>query len=243
MSGHLTGSPPRKLKLKQKENEMANLMSALAEKISRIARKEIKLLTTATKKAATRYRHDIADLKRQVSEMTKRLAQVEKHQPKAITPPPEVLEKGRFRAMGVKAHRAKLGLSAANYGKLVGVSEVSVYNWETGKSRPRKAQLAKFLAIRGLGKREAMQRLGFSEPKAEAAPAVKPRGQFKQTAEEFVRSLVKSKKATTSSQINAAWVKAGRKGNADNTLSIMVKSKKLKRTKIKGERGSVYSVR
>ncbi len=39
---------------------MANLMSALAEKISRIARKEIKLLTTATKKAAIRYRHDIA---------------------------------------------------------------------------------------------------------------------------------------------------------------------------------------
>jgi DNA-binding transcriptional regulator YiaG len=59
---------------------------------------------------------------------------------------------GRFRAMGVKAHRAKMGLSQEQYGKLVGVSGLTIYQWESGKTKPREAQKAKWLAIRGLGK-------------------------------------------------------------------------------------------
>ena len=218
---------------------MANLMSALNEKMARVARKEIKAQTSTTKKAATRYRHDIADLKRLVASLTKRLAVVEKRQPTEVAPPPEAVENARFRADSVRSHRAKLGLSAADYAKLVGVSGLSIYSWESGKSRPRKALLAKFLAVRGLGKREAMQRLGMKT----SAKGRKAKGSFKQTAVEFVLGLVKSRKATTSSKINAAWKVAGRGGNADTTLYNLVKAKKLKRTKIKGERGSKYSVK
>lgn len=226
---------------------MANLISALNEKMARIARKEIKSQTTTTKRAAVRYRHDIADLKRQVGDLTRRLAQMEKHQPREMVAPPEAVENARFRADSVRSHRTKLGLSAAAYAKLVGVSDLTIYKWESGKSRPRKAQLAMFLAVRGLGKREVMQRLGLKEPKAAAAPAPtgqrRPRGQFKQTGEEFVLGLVKANKSLTSSQINAAWKKAGRGGNADNTLYLAVAARKLKRAKIKGERGSVYSLK
>jgi len=50
-------------------------------------------------------------------------------------------------------------LSAADYGKLVGVSGLTVYHWEHGKSRPRKAQLAGLVAVRGIGKREAVAKL------------------------------------------------------------------------------------
>jgi DNA-binding transcriptional regulator YiaG len=67
----------------------------------------------------------------------------------------------RFRADGVKSHRAKLGLSALDYGRLVGVSGLTIYHWEGGKSRPRRQQLAKLAAIRGLGKREAIKRLAL----------------------------------------------------------------------------------
>jgi len=224
---------------------MANLMSALNEKMAKVARKELKAMTGTTKKAATRYRRDIAALKREVAELTKRLAVVEKKQPTEITAPPEVLEKARYRVGSVKAHRAKLGLSAANYAKLVGVSDLTIYKWEAGKSHPRKAQLAKFFAIRGLGKREAMQRLGLNKPTADGGVAVKPakRGTFKQTAAEFVLGLIKSKKATTSGAINMAWKKAGRGGNADNTLYKLVGEKTLKRVKIKDGRGSVYTAK
>ena len=68
-------------------------------------------------------------------------------------------EKIRFSAKSVAAQRKRLGISAADFGKLIGVSGQTVYAWEQGVSRPRKAQLAAFVAIRGVGKTEAKARL------------------------------------------------------------------------------------
>ena len=62
----------------------------------------------------------------------------------------------------MKAQRSRLGLSAADYGKLVGVSGLTIYNWEHGKARPRKAQLAALVTVRGVGKREALLKLAES---------------------------------------------------------------------------------
>ena len=53
----------------------------------------------------------------------------------------------------------RLGLSADDYAKLVGVSPLTVRHWEAGKARPRKAQLAALVAVRGIGKAEAMAKL------------------------------------------------------------------------------------
>lgn len=65
----------------------------------------------------------------------------------------------RFRADGLKKHRARLGLSAADAGKIIGVSALTVYNWESGKTRPRASQLAGIARLRALGKREAAAKL------------------------------------------------------------------------------------
>lgn len=59
----------------------------------------------------------------------------------------------------MKAQRKRLGLSAEKYAKLVGVSSLTIYSWEAGKSKPRKAQFDALVAVRGIGKREAMKRL------------------------------------------------------------------------------------
>jgi len=50
-------------------------------------------------------------------------------------------------------------------GRLVGVSSLTVYSWEHGKSRPRNAQFASLVAVRGLGRREALKKLEM--PKAD----------------------------------------------------------------------------
>ena len=71
----------------------------------------------------------------------------------------EELEGVRFSARSVKAQRTRLKLSAADYGKLVGVSGLTIYSWESSKSRPRKKQLAGLVAVRGLGRREALRKL------------------------------------------------------------------------------------
>ena len=227
---------------------MPNINAVVNEQIRRLARREITASTKTIKKATGHYRRDIAALKRQVAQLVKLVGTLQKQMPApSSTPPAEVLQKARLRVSGLKAHRARLGLSAKDYGKLMGVSGLTIYHWEAGKSKPRRSQLPRIVAVRGIGKREAMQRLGMGEEPKLAMATVKPaatkrgkRSEFKQSREEFILSLLKGRKSLTSTEINAAWKKAGRAANADNALSLMVKARKLKRTKLKGRKGSQY---
>jgi transcriptional regulator with XRE-family HTH domain len=52
-----------------------------------------------------------------------------------------------------------LGLTAADFGKLVGVSGLTIYNWEHDKVRPGKDNLAALVAVREMGRREALAKL------------------------------------------------------------------------------------
>jgi hypothetical protein len=81
------------------------------------------------------------------------------------------------------------------------------------------------------------------------APAVKKRGRgrgrakFALSAEESVIAFVKDHKNPTTSEIKKHYSDEGRLGAADNTLSKMVKERKLKRTPLgKGIRGSRYTL-
>jgi DNA-binding transcriptional regulator YiaG len=65
----------------------------------------------------------------------------------------------RFRASGLAGHRKRLGLSASDFGSLLGVSGQSVYKWEAGEVKPRRSQLQAIAAVRKLGRREAEARL------------------------------------------------------------------------------------
>ena len=69
------------------------------------------------------------------------------------------VENAKFRADWLKAHRKRTALSAEDYGKLVGASGQSVYAWESGRTRPRKEQVGALASIRGIGRREAQERL------------------------------------------------------------------------------------
>ncbi|MGB2754702.1 MAG: helix-turn-helix domain-containing protein [Phycisphaerae bacterium] len=93
--------------------------------------------------------------------LTKTVAFLEKQERRRVASPPAPQDaKGvRFSARSVKAQRARLGLSAKDFGRLVGVSALTVYSWESGRSRPRKKQLAGLAGVRRMGKREARKRL------------------------------------------------------------------------------------
>ncbi|HVX84052.1 MAG TPA: helix-turn-helix domain-containing protein [Phycisphaerae bacterium] len=141
---------------------MPNLLPMLNDHVCRLARREIKSNTRQTRKATAQYRRDIAALKRQVKELTTRLSVLERtggrKDPAAVT---AVEDPGnlRFRADGLRTHRAKLGLSAHDYGRLVGVSGLTIYHWEAGKSKPRRKVMPALASVRALGKREALERL------------------------------------------------------------------------------------
>ena len=140
---------------------MANIATVLRDEICRLARKEIRQQMAVTVKASAQHRRDIAELKRQVEQLKKAVAFLERQEKKRLAEQPagEKSEGVRFSAKSVKAQRSRLGLSAKDYGKLVGVSEMTIYNWEAGKSKPQAKQLAGLVAVRGIGKREAVKRL------------------------------------------------------------------------------------
>jgi len=143
---------------------MSNIATAIKAEITRLSKKEIKSQTESMRNAVVQYRHDIAALKRQVAAQQKELEFLKAQEKKRIASTPASTEVSldgdvRFSAKSVRAQRRRLGLSAENLGKLIGVTGQTIYNWEQEVSRPREEQFAKFVAIRGIGKREAMRRL------------------------------------------------------------------------------------
>ena len=80
--------------------------------------------------------------------------------------------------------------------------------------------------------------------KAAGKPVTKnrKRGKFAVSGDESILTFIKSTDKPNTADVNAHWTKEGRGGTADNTLSLLVKSGKLKRIVVEGERGSRYSV-
>lgn len=140
---------------------MPNVAALLKQEITRLARKEARGATHVLKKVSAQHRHAIAALRRQIAQLQRRLATLGRRLERGAgtAPPAPETPKVRFVARGLRSQRARLGLSAAEFGKLVGVSAQSVYNWEQGAARPRAAQLSALVALRGIGKREAQARL------------------------------------------------------------------------------------
>ena len=137
---------------------MPNVATFLKAEIVRLARKEARNELAALRKASAAHRRQIAALKREIAAlqgMAKALAKQAGERVEAQEPQ----SKARFSAKGFRSMRTKLGLSAAELAKLLGVSQQSVYNWERGKAVPRSSQVATIAALRGIGKREVRRQL------------------------------------------------------------------------------------
>ena len=158
---------------------MPNIMKGLKSEIARLARKEIKGELVPVKRVVIAQRGLIAGLRRQIDAMQKELAALKKAVP---SPDKAVLAKqepaGRFwiTGKGVKTLRKRMGLTQALFGKLVGVSVVTVVKWEAHKGKTPirlKAAIARLQAIRKMGKKQAAEIVGVGKAKAEKAGKAK----------------------------------------------------------------------
>jgi DNA-binding transcriptional regulator YiaG len=143
---------------------MPNIASIFKAEISRVARKEVRAEIETLRKASVAHRTSIAELRRQLNALERELRRVAKGATRPTTASDSANETAegttrRFSATRLAAHRAKLGVSAASYGQLVGVSGQTIYHWEQGKARPRAAQLESLAAVRKLGAREVAERI------------------------------------------------------------------------------------
>jgi DNA-binding transcriptional regulator YiaG len=140
---------------------MPNVGAILKEEITRLSRKELRRQLGGMKKASAQARRHIAALRRQIGGLEQQLSVLRKRviERKAGSVTATDTSERRFVAKGLRAHRARLDLSAEEYGRLVGVSAQTIYSWERKRSVPRVTQRASLAAVRGLGKREARSRL------------------------------------------------------------------------------------
>ena len=140
---------------------MANIGTVLKEEMARIARKQQRAELAQLKKSVAQYRSQIAQLKRRMQALEQQVRKQARSAGRAA-PAAQQEDEGpslRFSAKGLAAQRQRLGLSAASVAKILGVSALSVYKWESGKTRPRARQLEAIASLRKMGKREAMARL------------------------------------------------------------------------------------
>lgn len=143
---------------------MPNVASVLKEEITRLARKEVAAQTEALRTAINSHRSQIVELRRKNEALEKQIKRLEKRSSDS-TPRSDRSDsaKNRFSSKGLATHRQRLGLSAADFGALIGASSLSVYKWEKGEARPRDKYIKAIAEARRIGKREAAKRLGLSE--------------------------------------------------------------------------------
>ncbi len=146
---------------------MPNLASVLKAEVGRLARKELRREVEGLRKAGASQRAEIsalkrrlADLERQVKTLSRGASAEKRDRSAASNDAADAAASGmRFRAAGMASNRKRLGLSAEDFGLLVGASGQSVYQWEQGKAKPRSQFLAAIASLRGVGKKEVAARL------------------------------------------------------------------------------------
>ena len=150
---------------------MANIASVLKAEISRIARKEARAEVESLKKANAQHRSAIAGLRRELASLQKQLKQAQRERIPRAAKEQTTDRQYRFSATRLAAHRAKLGVSAADYGRLIGMSGATVYLWEQGKARPRPEQVQQLGMLKEMSRKVILERLEQTKvakaPKAE----------------------------------------------------------------------------
>ena len=134
---------------------MSNIVTALKAEIVRIARREIKAEKNALKNVLAKYRSDIASLKPQLAFLQKELKRAARTiGSQESTTEEDAPQMGhRFSAKRFVSQRNRLGLSAGALGKLIGVSGLSIYNWEGDKAKPRAQHMPAIAALGHLGEK------------------------------------------------------------------------------------------
>ncbi len=144
---------------------MPNIASLLKEEIARISRKQSRSETEQLKKASAHYRSEIAQLKRRIQALEQQIKRLGKSSGRgapssaAAGDDEESGKQIRYSAKSLASQRKRLGLSAAALAKIIGVSALSIYKWESGNTRPRRKQIEAIAALRHMGRRDVQKRL------------------------------------------------------------------------------------
>lgn len=157
---------------------MTTFADSLKKEIARVARKELRDELVSLRKTAVVQRSEIAAMKKQLKAlhtqvkrmslgMGKEEAKTEadrtvpraKHGLGSEQPKGKPGRKVVFTGERLKAQRARLGFTQEQMAKLLEVSSLSIWKWESGGASPRPSRVPQILERLALGKREAESRI------------------------------------------------------------------------------------
>ena len=138
---------------------MPNLAVTLKGEISRLSNRAARHHVAPVQSTTTTLRKQVAALKKQLQALEREVAALKRQAVRSEPAAAEELSKARFTAKGLRSLRARLGLSAQDFGRLLDVGQQTIYNWETEKAHPRRSQVPAIAALRKIGKREVRARL------------------------------------------------------------------------------------
>lgn len=158
---------------------MTTFAESLKKEIARVARKELRDELAVLRKTALSQRAEVAALKKQLKDMQSQLNRLGKLRTEpqgasgvaVVRPAAPRGKPGRkvvFTAERLKTQRARLGLTQEQAARLLGVSSLSIWKWESGGAVPRASRVPKILQLLALGKREALARVTAEETRPPA---------------------------------------------------------------------------
>ncbi|RJP70707.1 MAG: XRE family transcriptional regulator [Comamonadaceae bacterium] len=147
---------------------MTTFAESLKKEIARVARKELREEIAALRKILGLQRSDIAALKKHVQALQVQAKKLDKARAAPVRATSEKVapvsggtSKGKpgrkvtFTAERLKTQRARLGFTQEQMAKLLEVSSLSIWKWESGGATPRAARIPQILQRLALSKREA----------------------------------------------------------------------------------------
>ena len=134
---------------------MPDVGRVFKEESTRLARKEVRTAVNPILGQLRELRKGILELSSRVARIEKNITRLQKaEQRESSTPKAEPGKDIRVSPTSVKKLRKRLKLSQEKMGKLLGVSGVTILNWEQAKSRPRPANKDAIAELRDVGVRD-----------------------------------------------------------------------------------------
>ena len=135
---------------------MSNLATALQSEIKRLARREAKALMEPLQQTIRKLRSEVRTLTAERQERGK-IAKVNGRGSRAASAAQaesSPTTQRRWSADRLRAWRKKMKLTAAQLASLLGISEMTLYNWQSGATKPSPAMLDRIAAVKMMGRRE-----------------------------------------------------------------------------------------
>jgi len=116
--------------------------------------------------------------------------------------------RARFSSALMRKHRDSLGMSRKAYSRLLGVSSLSIYLWEAGRTKPRRQTVLAWQDLRKKGARELRAIAGVTAPprrkKRAKRAAVKKRSPRAAVKKRVPRSMKKRARRTAAKRMGRA---------------------------------------